>query len=103
MIAFLAWVTVIYALVLVVVLAVSLIAIFYYLWSIGTTLEKIGGGLAVVRQQTAPLGGHIQAINGALSTVGAGLGGALDDLAEVNSALGGLVGAPAEHAPEQVA
>jgi hypothetical protein len=102
MITFLTWVTVIYALVLVVVLAVSLIAIFYYLWSIGTTLGKIGAGLAIVRQQTQPLGGHIEAINGALSTVGSGLGEALDDLAEVNNVLGGLVGAPGEDV-EQVA
>jgi hypothetical protein len=102
MITFLAWVTVIYALVLVVVLAVSLIAILYYLWSIGTTLSRISGGLGIVRQQTAPLNGQIQAINGALSTVGAGLGGALEDLAEVNAGLGSLVGARA--APtEQVA
>ncbi len=48
----------------------------------------------VVREQTVPLGGQIGAINGALSTVGTGLGGALDDLAEVNTALGGLVGEP---------
>ena len=78
-----------------IVLAVSLIAIFYYLWSIGTTLQKIGGGLAVVRDQTAPLGGQIEGINGALSTVATGFGAALDDLAEVNAALGGLVGEPA--------
>jgi RDD family len=103
MIEFLTWVTVIYAVVLVLVLAVSLIAIFYYLWSIGTTLGKIGGGLAVVREQTAPLGGQIEAINGALSTVGAGLGGALEDLAEVNAALGGLVSEPATTSSEQVA
>ena len=99
MIAFLAWVTVIYALVLVLVLAVSLIAILYYLWSIGTTLSKISGGLGIVRQQTAPLNGQIEAINGALSTVGEGLGGALEDLAEVNAALSSLVGeraAPSE-------
>jgi hypothetical protein len=95
MIAFLAWVTVIYALVLVVVLAVSLIAIFYYLWNIGTTLGKISGGLGVVRQQTAPLNGQIEAINGALTAVGTGFGGVLDDLADVNTALGGLVGEPA--------
>jgi hypothetical protein len=94
-IEFLTWVSIIYALVLVLVLAVSLIAIFYYLWSIGTTLQKISGGLAIVRDQTAPLTGQIQAINGALSTVGAGFGGALDDLAAVDAALGGLVGEPA--------
>jgi hypothetical protein len=98
MITFLTWVTILYALVLVVVLAVSLIAIFYYLWSIGSTLSRIGGGLAVVRQQTQPLGGHIEAINGALATVGSGLVDALDDLAQVNGALAGLVGAPAQDA-----
>ena len=102
MIAFLAWVTLIYALVLVVVLAVSLIAIFYYLWSIGTTLGKISGGLAVVRQHTAPLNAQIEAINGALSAVAGGFGGALDNLADVNATLGGLVGEPTAPA-EQVA
>lgn len=104
MITFLTWVTVIYALVLVVVLAASLIAILYYLWSIGTTLNKIGAGLGIVRQQTAPLGSSIEAINGALSTVSTGLGGALEDLAAVNEALGGLVGEPgAETEAERVA
>src|SRR5438067_13743711 len=102
MITFLTWVTVVYALVLVIVLAVSLIAIFYYLWRIGTTLGKISGGLSMVRQQTQPLGGFVDAINGALSTVASGLNGALDDLAEANVALGELVGAPAEDA-ERVA
>ncbi|GAC1317433.1 MAG: hypothetical protein NVSMB2_11160 [Chloroflexota bacterium] len=103
MISFLTWVTVLYVLVLVVVLAVSLIAIFYYLWSIGTTLSKISGGLGVVRQQTAPLAGQIVAINGALTSVGDGLVGALEDLADVDAALGGLVGAPAEQTAERVA
>ena len=95
MIAFLAWVTLVYALVLVVVLAVSLIAILFYLWSIGTTLGKMSGGLAVVRQQTVPLNGQIEAINGALLAVGGGFGGALEDLADVNATLGNLVGEPA--------
>jgi hypothetical protein len=101
MIGFLAWVTLVYVLVLVVVLAISLISILYFLWSIGTTLSKIGAGLGIVRDQTAPLGGHIEAINGALTSVGSGLGGALDDLLEVNGALGGLVGEGATS--EQVA
>ena len=96
MIAVLTWITVIYAVVLVLVLAVSLSTILYYLWSIGTTLGKISGGLAVVRHQTAPLGGHISAINGALQSVGEGLGGALEDLAGTNAALGTLVGESAE-------
>lgn len=102
MIEFLAWATLVYAVVLVVVLAVSLIAIFYYLWSIGTTLGKIGAGLGIVRQQTAPLGGYVAAINGALSTVSTGFGGALNDLADVNGALGGVLGDPGPRS-EQVA
>lgn len=101
MITFLTWVTVIYALVLVVVLAVSLITILYYLWSIGTTLGKIDAGLGIVRDQTAPLSGHIAAINGALSTASTGLSGALEDLAVVNEALGGLVGEPAADAESE--
>jgi len=102
MITFLTWVTIIYAVVLVVVLAVSLIAILYYLWSIGTTLGKIGAGLGLVRQQTAPLGVYIEAINAALSTVSTGLSGALDDLADVDAASGDLVGESSPQS-EQVA
>jgi hypothetical protein len=94
MMTFLTWVTVIYAVVLVLVLAASLIAILYYLWSIGTTLGKIGAGLGVVRQQTAPLGGHIIAINGALESVRDGFSGALEDLEHTNAALGIAVGEP---------
>jgi hypothetical protein len=92
MMAFLTWVTVIYALVLVVVLAVSLIAILYYLWSIGTTLGKIRAGLGVVRDQTAPLGGQIEAINGALGTVAVDLSAARDDLLSTDSALAQVMG-----------
>ena len=101
MMTFLTWVTVIYAVVLVLVLAVSLIAILYYLWSIGTTLGKISAGLRVVREQTAPLGGHITAINGALESVRDGFGSALEDLSHTNAALGTVVGEPAD--VEQVA
>jgi hypothetical protein len=96
MMTFLTWVTVIYAVILVLVLAVSLIAILYYLWSIGTTLGKISAGLGVVRQQTAPLGNHITAINGALQSVSDGLSAALEDLAHTNQALGTVVGEPPE-------
>jgi hypothetical protein len=90
--AFLTAVTLIYAVVLVVVLAVSLITILYYLWSIGTTLGKIRAGLVVVRDQTAPLPGHLEAINGALGSVAAGFSGALEDLAATDAALAGLTG-----------
>ena len=92
MIGFLTAVTVIYAIVLVLVLAASLIAILYYLWSIGTTLGKIRAGLGVVREQTAPLSGHVEAINGALGSTAEGLSGALDDLAATDAALGEVMG-----------
>src|SRR5436305_10589863 len=92
MIAVLTWVTVIYALVLVVVLAVSLIAILYYLWSIGTTLGKIRAGLLLVRDQTAPLGGQVEAINGALGVVAGDLSAARDDLLAVDGALAQVMG-----------
>lgn len=102
MIAVLTWVTVIYALVLVVVLAASLIAILYYLWSIGTTLGKIRAGLDVVCNQTEPLGAHIAGINGALGRVAGDLSAARDDLLTVDGALAQVMGeAPA--ATSQVA
>ncbi len=95
MIGFLTVATIVYALVLVVVLAVSLIAILYYLWSIGTTLGKIRDGLLVVRDQTAPLSGHIEAINGALGAVASGFSGALEDLSSTDAALAEALGEPA--------
>lgn len=100
MIAFLTWATLMYAIVLVLALAVSLIAILYYLWSIGTTLGKIRAGLLVVRDQTAPLGGHVEAINGALGTVAGDLSAARDDLLAVDGALAQVMG---EAATEKVA
>ena len=98
MIGVLTVITLIYLLVLVVVLAVSLIVILRHLWSIGTTLEKIGAGLLQVRDDTAPLAGHITAINGALTETASRLAGARDDLAATNDALGGLIGEPQEQA-----
>jgi hypothetical protein len=100
MMAFLTWVTVIYALVLVVVLVVSLIAILYYLWSIGTTLGKIRAGLLLVRDQTAPLGGQVEAINGALGVVAGDLSAARDDLLTVDSALAQVMGEAAPPASQ---
>lgn len=101
MIQFLTAVTLVYTVVLVVVLASSLTMILYYLWSIGTTLGKIRAGLATVGDQTAPLGGHIGAINGALGSTADGIAGALDDLAATDGALAVLAGEADQ--PERVA
>lgn len=94
MIGFLTAATLVYAVVLVVVLAVSLVAILYYLWRIGTALGQIRDGLGVVREQTAPLPGYIGAINGALRSVADGLGSARDDLVATDAALARVAGEP---------
>jgi hypothetical protein len=46
----------------------------------------------VVRDQTAPLGGQIEAINGALGTVAVDLSAARDDLLSTDSALAQVMG-----------
>ena len=97
MIGFLTTVTVAYALLLVVVLALTLITILYYLRRIGTTLGQIADGLMVVERQTVPLAEKIDAINGGLAAIGDGLGGAASELAATDGLLATVAGeAPAE-------
>ncbi len=69
----LTWLTVIYAVVLVLALAVSLITICFYLWRIGSALAEVKRGLIQARENTAPLQGHLEFINGGLTSVGDGL------------------------------
>lgn len=69
----LTWLTVIYLVVLVVALAVSLIAIFVYLWKIGSALAAVERALVQTKTNTLPLAGHIEAINGGLVGVRDGL------------------------------
>ncbi len=69
----LTWLTVIYLVVLVVALAVSLIAIFIYLWKIGSALAAVERALVQTTTNTQPLAGHIEAINGGLGGVRDGL------------------------------
>jgi len=59
------WLTIGYAAVLVLALAVSLIAILVQLWRIGTVLRDIGGALREVRTATGPLGGYLQSLHDA--------------------------------------
>jgi len=59
------WLTIGYAAVLVLALAVSLIAIAVQLWRIGTVLRDIGGSLSEVRTSTGPLAGYLQALHDA--------------------------------------
>ena len=89
----LTWLTVIYAVVLVLALAVSLITIFFYLWRIGSALAEVKRGLIQARDNTAPLQGHLEFINGGLSGVSDGLQSVDGHLAGVDDSLNAV----AEH------
>ncbi len=94
MIGLLAVVTLVYAVILVVVLAVSLITIGRALWSIETTLGRISAGLKVVERQTAPLGGYVSALNDGLATVSTGLGSVAGHLSGADDELAVALGEP---------
>jgi len=66
MTALLAWISLVLAVVIVLVVAVHLIVIFWALKRGADHLEALAGGLSVVRQQTAPLGAKLTALNTAL-------------------------------------
>ena len=66
------WLTLGYAVVLVLALAVSLIAILVQLWRIGTVLAEIGAALTEVRTSTTPLSSYLKALHDAFVDVGAG-------------------------------
>lgn len=83
----LTWLTVIYAVVLVLALAVSLITICFYLWRIGSALAEVKRGLIQAQENTAPLQGHIEFINNGLSGVGDGLQSVDAHLAGVDESL----------------
>ncbi|MEJ7624390.1 MAG: hypothetical protein WKF34_10405 [Pyrinomonadaceae bacterium] len=67
------WLTIGYAVVLVLTLAVGLIAILYTLWSVANKLAAIDGGLKQVEQNTAPLNAGVEKLNGSLSDLAGGL------------------------------
>jgi hypothetical protein len=69
----LTWLTVVYAVVLVAVLAVGLIIILTTLMSIGGKLGKIAAGLKLVETQTAPLNPNVEKLNEGLTTLAGGL------------------------------
>ena len=67
----------------VLVLVVYLLGIIYALWSTASNLQKLAGGLVAVRDNTDPLGEHMQAINGGLSALLNGLLGVNNNLADI--------------------
>jgi len=66
------------------VLVVYLLGIIYALWSAGSNLQKLAGGLIAIRDNTDPLGEHMQAVNGGLSSL-------LVELLAVNNNLAAIV------------
>lgn len=69
--------------VIVLVLVFYLIGIIIALWHAKNSLAKLAGGLLAIRDNTQPLGQHMQAINGGLSTLLAGLLAVNGDLAAI--------------------
>ena len=69
----LTWLTVIYLVVLVAVLAVGLILILVALRSVGNKLAQISAGLKVVDGNTAPLNADIESLNNTLAGLAGGL------------------------------
>ena len=67
----------------VLVLVAYLIGIIVALWRAKNSLAKLAGGLVAIRDNTEPLGQHVQAINGGLSVLLTGLLAVNGDLAAI--------------------
>ncbi len=83
----LTWLTIGYFVILVLTLAVGLIAILTTLMSVAKKLGGISAGLKVVEQQTAPLNGGVEKLNGSLSGLAGGLMVAESSFASANEHL----------------
>lgn len=69
----LTWVTIIYAVVLVLTLAVGLVAILLTLWNVAKKLAQINAGLRQVEHNTSPLNAGVEKLNGSLGDLAGGL------------------------------
>lgn len=94
MIGLLTAVTILYAFLLVAVVAAGLITIGLALWSTGTNVIRIAEGLKVVERQTAPLGGYVTALNDGLTTVSTGLRSVAGHLSSADDELATALGEP---------
>jgi hypothetical protein len=68
--------------------------ILFYQRRIGESLAKLDDKKKVTERNTAPLAEKLDALNGGLDGVKAGLGGAAAHLVAVDAALAGLAGEP---------
>ena len=83
----LTWITIGYFVILVLTLAVGLIAILTTLMSVAKKLGAISEGLKVVEQNTAPLNGGVERLNGSLGGLAGGLMVAESSFASANEHL----------------
>lgn len=95
----LAALTVVYAIVLVVAIAASVITIGVALARTARSLDRIAAGLVVVEHQTQPLGAAVDALNAGLGEVATRLGAAADHLATADDELAAALGEPTLRQP----
>lgn len=86
------WVTGIYLLVLVLVLAYATITVAFYAVRISRTFNKIAAGLSAVRDHTVPLSDKLAAANAGLGAIAASLSSARDHLMATDAGLAILTG-----------
>lgn len=81
------WLTGIYLVVLVLVIAITGLAGAFYLWRISVNLRKIADGLKDVERHTAPLASQVNAANEGLGAIARSLASARDHLVATDTAL----------------
>lgn len=86
------WVTGVYLLVLVVVLAYATITVAFYAVRISRTFNRLAAGLTAVRDHTAPLADKLGAANAGLGAIAGSLSSARDHLLATDAGLVILTG-----------
>lgn len=92
------WVTGIYLLVLVGVLAYATISVAFYALRASRTFDKLAGGLTAARDHTVPLSDKLTAANAGLGAIAVSLRSARDHLLATDAGLAILTGDDQEEA-----
>jgi len=90
------WLTGIYLVVLVIVLAIATATVAFRAWRIARTLRAVAGGLSAVRDHTAPLQDKLVAANAGLGAIAGSLSSARDHLVATDAGLAAITGGSAE-------
>lgn len=88
MLTWLTWISIVLAAVYVLVLAVTLITVAFFVLRAAATAEKLAGGLEAVDSQTKKLPEYMKTINGAMGQLDSGLVSVDGHLANVARAAG---------------